>query len=169
MMLALVTAQRPGDLLGMGFDKENCFIRDEHLFIHQLKGRKYIEVDGEQRLIKHGSKLALPLDLTLDPVKISIQDAIILCGGNHYFIETNDEKVQYWRLNRDFCNLRDSLFKKNQWEGYNPPSFFEIRSLAERLYRDQKINTQILLGHKYRSTTDLYNDLRGREWRYLKI
>lgn len=169
MMLALVTAQRPGDLLEMGFNEENCFVKDDYLFIHQLKGRKYIKIENENRLVKRGSKLALPLNLTLDVVKTSIQDAIILCDGKNHFIESNGEKVQYWRLNKDFCNLRDSVFKKEHWDGCNPPSFFEIRSLAERLYREQKINTQVLLGHKYRSTTDLYNDLRGREWRYLRI
>ena len=100
---------------------------------------------------------------------MSIENAILSCSGNENFIEQNGQPVQYWRLNQDFSQLGDTIFPKKYWEDYKPPSFFEIRSLAERLYRDQGVNTQILLGHKYRSTTDLYNDLRGREWHHLRI
>lgn len=169
LMLALVTAQRPGDLLKLGYNKENSFVQDNHLFIHQNKGRKYLIIDNEERLIRPGAKIALPLNLTLNIVNMSIEDVILLCGGNEYFVEMDGSPIEYWRLNRDFCKLRDTIFPENYWEDYNPPSFFEVRSLAERLYRDQGVNTQLLLGHKYRSTTDLYNDLRGREWHYLRI
>lgn len=51
------------------------------------------------------------------------------------------------------------------WEKGTPPGFHEIRSLAERVYRDQKVNTKDLLGHKSQSQTDRYNDDRGKEWR----
>lgn len=170
LMLALVTAQRPGDLLELGYDKKDFFVRNNHLFIHQTKGRKYVTTTyGEKKLVKHGAKIALPLNLTLNVVNMSIEDAILNCAGNESFIELNGEPVQYWRLNQDFCQLGDTIFPKKYWEDYNPPSFFEIRSLAERLYREQGVNTQILLGHKYRSTTDLYNDLRDREWHHLRI
>ncbi|MCX8678632.1 tyrosine-type recombinase/integrase [Gilliamella sp. B2865] len=170
LMLALVTAQRPGDLLELGYDKKDFFVQNDHLFIHQMKGRKYVTtIYGEKKLIRHGAKIALPLNLTLNEVNMSIEDAILNCGGNENFIELNGQPVQYWRLNQDFCRLRDTIFPAKYWEDYNPPSFFEIRSLAERLYRKQGVNTQVLLGHKYRSTTDLYNDLRGREWHHLII
>lgn len=168
LMLALVTAQRPGDLLELGYDKKDFFVQNNHLHIHQMKGRKYVTtIYGEKKLIRHGAKIALPLNLTLNVVNMSIEDAILNCGGNEYFIELNSQPVEYWRLNRDFCQLRDAIFPEKYWEDYSPPSFFEIRSLAERLYREQGVNTQLLLGHKYRSTTDLYNDLRGREWHHL--
>jgi integrase len=39
-----------------------------------------------------------------------------------------------------------------------PPSFHEIRSLSERLYRAQGMDTQTLLGHRCRRMTDKYND-----------
>ncbi|OCG76842.1 hypothetical protein A9G42_06795 [Gilliamella sp. Nev6-6] len=47
------------------------------------------------------------------------------------------------------------------WGKYNPPSFFEISPLTEKLYKQQGINTQALLVHKYSTTTELYDDLRG--------
>lgn len=41
------------------------------------------------------------------------------------------------------------------------PSLHEARSLSERLYRAQGINTQTLLGHSSQEMTDKYNDDRG--------
>ena len=46
----------------------------------------------------------------------------------------------------------------------NPPTFHELRSLSEREYRDQGINTTKLLGHKREEMTDVYNDVRGCDW-----
>jgi enterobacteria phage integrase len=48
-----------------------------------------------------------------------------------------------------------------EWATGNPPSLHECRSLSERLYRAQGINTKTLLGHKHQSMTDVYNDDRG--------
>ena len=51
-----------------------------------------------------------------------------------------------------------------------PPSLHECRSLSERLYRAQGIDTRTLLGHKRQQMTDVYNDLRGLdagEWKTL--
>lgn len=53
-----------------------------------------------------------------------------------------------------------------------PCSLHEIRSLSERLYREQGIDTMILLGHKHQSMTDVYNDDRGLsrgQWKTLQI
>lgn len=41
------------------------------------------------------------------------------------------------------------------------PSLHEIRSLSARLYRDQGIDVQTLLGHKDAEVTSLYLDDRG--------
>lgn len=48
----------------------------------------------------------------------------------------------------------------------------ECRSLSERLYREQGIDTKTLLGHKHQSMTDAYNDDRGLSagrWQHLEI
>jgi integrase len=50
-----------------------------------------------------------------------------------------------------------------------PPSCHEQRSLSERLYRTQAIDTQVLLGHSSKTMTDRYNDSRGKEWKKLVI
>ncbi|ARJ67816.1 hypothetical protein WV31_20265 [Magnetospirillum sp. ME-1] len=48
--------------------------------------------------------------------------------------------------------------------GKTPPTFHEIRSLAARLYTEQGINAQALLGHKSADMTSIYRDVRGSEW-----
>lgn len=45
-----------------------------------------------------------------------------------------------------------------------PATFHEQRSLSERLYREQGINTKDLLGHKTQQQTDKYHDDRGKDW-----
>lgn len=54
----------------------------------------------------------------------------------------------------------------------NPASLHECRSLSERLYRAQGINTMVLLGHHSQAMTDLYNNDRGLtrgEWKRLEL
>ncbi|MEH6578067.1 MAG: tyrosine-type recombinase/integrase [Amphritea sp.] len=50
------------------------------------------------------------------------------------------------------------------WGENTPPTFHELRSLAEREYKKVGINTQYLLGHKHQKTTDNYADARGHDW-----
>nr|WP_281347270.1 tyrosine-type recombinase/integrase [Yersinia canariae] len=50
-----------------------------------------------------------------------------------------------------------------KWEEGIPPTFHEKRSLSEQLYREQRIDTKSLLGHKNQAMTDKYNDDRGKE------
>ncbi len=57
---------------------------------------------------------------------------------------------------RDKCGLT--------WEKGTAPTFHEQRSLSERLYRAQGINTKDLLGHKNQIQTDKYHDDRGKDW-----
>lgn len=53
------------------------------------------------------------------------------------------------------------------WPGKTPPTYHEIRSLAERLYRAQGVDTQALLGHRHPRMTKVNADPRQAEW--LKI
>jgi integrase len=50
----------------------------------------------------------------------------------------------------------------------SPPTFHEVRSLSERLYRDSGLDTQMLLGHKDPRTTARFNDPRGSDWSEVK-
>lgn len=61
-----------------------------------------------------------------------------------------------------FKKTRDKSGLK--WDTGTEPTFHEQRSLSERLYRDQGIDTQKLLGHRTSKMTDKYNDDRGKDW-----
>ena len=51
-----------------------------------------------------------------------------------------------------------------------PFTFHEIRSLSERLYKEEfgAEFAQSILGHKNARTTERYDDLRG-EWKVVKV
>lgn len=73
-----------------------------------------------------------------------------------------------------FQKVRDELMLDGEMTvaaGKTPPSFHEIRSLAARLYTEQygKEFAQALLGHKSALMTDLYRDIRGREWTEIRL
>ncbi|WP_346775673.1 hypothetical protein [Erwinia sp. JH02] len=77
------------------------------------------------------------------------------------------EKLKKHSITITFSRARDK--SELSWSSGTPPSFNEQRSLSERLYRDQGIDTQTLLGHKSRSMTDKYNDDRGKEWTVVAV
>lgn len=148
MMLALVIGQRRSDIAAM--KKSN--IKRNYLLINQYKT---------------GAKIALPIKLQCKKIGTSLLD-IIQASHNDYLISRHNKQIKLEDITRQFARLRDRVFKKDYWTG-TPTTFHEIRSLAERLYREQRIDTMTLLGHKSQAMTDRYNDSRGREWKYLKI
>lgn len=71
-------------------------------------------------------------------------------------------------LTEAFSKARDDI--EYDWaQNGMPPSCHEQRSLSERLYRTQAIDTKVLLGHSSKTMTDRYNDSRGKEWEKLAI
>ncbi|MCG6228770.1 hypothetical protein [Vibrio furnissii] len=46
-------------------------------------------------------------------------------------------------------------------------SFHELRSFAERTYRDAGYDTKVILGHKHQAMTDKYNDDRSDSYTYI--
>lgn len=72
------------------------------------------------------------------------------------------EKVTANTLTTTFRKARDKCGIK--WDEGAVPTFHEMRSLSEHLYRQQGINTKNLLGHKNQQQTDKYHDDRGKDW-----
>ncbi|MDX7085063.1 site-specific integrase [Serratia marcescens] len=154
MLLAVVTGQRLGDISAMKFSD----IWDDHLHVVQEKT---------------GAKLALPLSLRCDALSTSLREVISRCRDYavsqylvHYLRSTSmaqrGAKVPGNTLTTNFSKARDKT--DVDWGSGTPATFHEQRSLAERLYKSQGVNTQILLGHKTQSQTDRYHDDRGKEW-----
>lgn len=123
---------------------------------------------------KTGARIALPLDLRLDCVGLSLADVVKRCRStgvlSRYLIhQTQDygnskRGAQIWldTLSRHFTDTLATLGLS--FGDKRPPTLHEIRSLSERLYFAQgNVNTQELLGHKDPATTALYHDSRG-EW-----
>ncbi|OCF95524.1 hypothetical protein A9G08_11455 [Gilliamella sp. wkB195] len=148
MTLALVTGQRRSDIAEM--KKSNV-------------KRNYLLVDQ----YKTGAKIALPIKLECKKIGTSLRD-IIESTDNDFLVSRNNEKIKLDDITRQFSRLRDRVFNRNYWDG-TPTTFHEIRSLSERLYREQRIDTMTLLGHKSQQMTDKYNDNRGREYKKLRI
>lgn len=155
MLLGLVTAQRQGDISKMQFSD----VWDGHLHVEQ---------------IKTGAKVAIPLSLRCDAIGMTTEQVITQCRDHivsPYLVHYTHNTAMARRGGMVKPNTISTSFKKIRelsglsWSKGTPPSFHEIRSLAERLYREQKINTRDLLGHKSQRQTDRYNDDRGKEWR----
>lgn len=154
MLLAVVTGQRLGDISSMKFSD----IWDDHLHVVQEKT---------------GAKLALPLSLRCDALNITLREVISRCRDYtvspylvHYFRSTSmalrGAKVPGNTLTTNFSKARDKT--DIDWRNGTPATFHEQRSLSERLYNNQGIDTMKLLGHRNRSQTDKYNDDRGKNW-----
>lgn len=150
MDIALITGQRLADVSSA----KRSDIVQEHLLITQQKT---------------GVRLAIPLDIKLMATKQSLRkilercaqarphDDLLVCrnGGRAY-------SKNY--VSTAFATARDEALARSTWpDGRRPATFHEIRSLSERLYREEGYDTKALLGHKRQSTTDLYNDDRDCE------
>jgi len=148
MLLAIVTGQRRGDIAKMQF----ADIWDGLLHIEQEKTK---------------TRMAIPLTLRCDALGLTLGDVVARCRDNvlsPYLIHSvYTHKLSKAKLSHMFavCRKRTDL----KWKKGEPPTFHEQRSLSERLYEGQGINTQKLLGHKSRKMTDQYHDDRGREWK----
>lgn len=156
LVLALVTGQRRSDLAKMQF----ADVWDNALHVEQ---------------VKTGTRIALPLNLRLDALDTTLGQAIEGCldyaGKVEYLLRKhNGEPLVLASLSARFEEAREGAGVVVK-DG-NPPSLHECRSLSERLYREQGINTMVLLGHKHQAMTDLYNDDRGLskgKWQTLEV
>ncbi|CAN1740168.1 site-specific recombinase, phage integrase family protein [Klebsiella pneumoniae] len=159
MLLALITGQRLGDISRMKFTD----VWDDHLHIEQEKT---------------GSKIAIPLALRCDAINWSLREVIARCRDYavspylvHFLHSTSQAErgaqVKARTLTMNFSKARDKA--KINWGDGTPATFHEQRSLAERLYEAQGIDTQKLLGHKSPSQTARYHDDRGKGWTTIAV
>lgn len=155
LALALVTGQRRSDLVKMRF----ADVWDGHLHIEQ---------------VKTGERVAIPLALKLKAIDLSVGQIVEDCRdyavGNEFMLRKHDGN----QLGDASLSARFEYAREHAIPGVvaNPPSLHECRSLSERLYRAQGINTMRLLGHKHQAMTDMYNDDRGLtrgEWKTVEL
>ncbi|QMM52451.1 phage integrase Arm DNA-binding domain-containing protein [Enterobacter sp. RHB15-C17] len=159
MLLALVTGQRLGDVSNMKFTD----VWEDHLHVVQEKT---------------GSKIAIPLSLRLNAIGWCLRDVIARCRDYavspymvHFFRATSQAErgaqVKSNTITMNFSKARDKA--EIEWGDGTPATFHEQRSLAERLYEAQGIDTQKLLGHKSPNQTARYHDDRGKGWTTIAV
>ncbi|WP_213715741.1 site-specific integrase [Cedecea lapagei] len=154
MLLAIVTGQRLGDISKMKFSD----IWDDHLHVIQEKT---------------GSKIAIPLSLRCNAIDWCLRDVVARCRDYavspymvHFFRATSQAErgaqVKSNTITMNFSKARDKT--EIDWGEGTPATFHEQRSLSERLYEAQGVDTKKLLGHKSQKQTDQYHDDRGKDW-----
>lgn len=156
LALALVTGQRRSDLVKMRF----ADVWDGCLHVEQAKT---------------GTRIALPLALKLNAIDLTLEQVIYDCRGYAVGSEFMLRKHNGGQLGDASLSARFETAREQAGirciKG-SPTSLHECRSLSERLYRAQGINTMTLLGHSTQAMTDLYNNDRGLtrgEWKTLQL
>jgi integrase len=135
----------------------------------------YFFIEGDQLCIfqlKTGNLLRIPLSLTMNKLGISVGE--IINQANlfkfspfvlHHTTARTENKVgdplHADTVSRTFAK---AVIATGIEYTLKQPTFHELRSLAEREYREQGINTKKLLGHKREAMTEVYNDVRGCDW-----
>lgn len=172
LALALVSGQRREDIATF----ETSEWRDGGWYLEQGKGHP--DKGGAGR---GGRKVFIPGALRLDVFGMSLEDVYRQCRATRVFSRF---VIHHTEHHGDHCKRGDQVHIDSlstrfhdeiealqiDWEGKEPPSFHEIRSLSERLYAAQGgIDTTDLLGHKDKETTKTYHDDRNSEWLRVKI
>jgi len=163
MDLAVMTAQRREDIGSMKF----ADARDGFLFVAQGKSQGQI-------------KLQIDTSIRLEAMGMSIADAINACRDkvvSRYIVHHSLHQGRAKPGDRIAANGLTDAFKAARdaagvgaRDGKTPPSFHELRSLAQRLYRNEygAEFAQAMLGHKNASMTAVYNDLRGTDFQLIQ-
>jgi len=162
MDLALLTAQRREEIAGAMF----ADFRDG--FIYFVPGK----MQGKVRLQQDAS-------IGLAVVNRTIADVIKQCRNRavsqfmvHHQKRHATAKPGDGLSVAAITHAFSTAYKKAKvvpTVGRTPASFHEIRSLSERLYRDQygPEFAQAMLGHKNATMTAEYDDLRGSGWQVI--
>jgi site-specific recombinase XerD len=135
-----------------------CWIEGDFMYITRQKVKN--------------SRVCIPLDFGLQKIGYSLREIIDMTrldklkathAIHHQRTTTKamaGEAVHPNTYSRRFANVRDAVGIIPP-EGKDPTTFYELRSLSQRLARTQGVDVKTLLGHKHMDTTDIYDDPRG--------
>lgn len=161
MNLALLTGQRREDIVSLKF----ADWKDGRLHVAQGKsgGKTRLALDGRIALSKVGMSVADVVKMCRD----TVASHYLVHHVRHHSGAKPGQKVSGESVGAGFTAARDAAGIATQ-EGRTPFTFHEIRSLSERLYREEfgPAFAQEILGHKSAEMTARYDDLRG-EWKLI--
>jgi integrase len=160
MALALTSAQRREDVAAAEFKD----FREGFWWLTQASEKT-----------DHPHRIRIPIELKPTGFPLSLGDVLAQCrrtGVVSRFLVHQTERrrgrskpgnpLGLATITSAFTDAVEAL--GIDWGDKTPPTFHEIRSLSERLYEPQGINTQVLLGHSDAETTALYHSSRGQDW-----
>ena len=162
LMLAVLTGQRRSDLIKMKFS--DIWEEDNESYLHVTQA-------------KTGSLVSIPLSIRCKELDISLNEVIDSCKlyyrtpSDLLIRKSNGSALIDSSLSFRFMETRNRVFPETKHD-LTAFSLHELRSLSERLYRDQGIDTRILLGHSTQRMTDSYNNTRGIEektWKKVRV
>lgn len=161
MDLALLTGQRRGDIVAMKF----ADYREGSLFITQGKTGFKLQQDGQIRL----SAVNLSIDDVIKRCRTFVISKYMLHHVKRAGRYNKGDPINAVSIQTSFKKARDAAGIVAE-EGREPPTFHEIRSLAERLYKQEygQEFAQAIMGHKHAKMTAEYDDLRGGGWKVVK-
>lgn len=168
LLLALVTGQRRADLEKMLFED----------VVTGSDGQPYLRIEQQKHAGKgYGARVEIPLALRLDAIGMTVSDVIEHCRGSAKPGATLLRKAGGGAIEESSLSARfhecihavlgDSAHQQHEW-----PSLHEVRSLSARLYTEQGIDVQTLLGHKNAEMTAVYQDDRGlsaHQWKRVSL
>lgn len=156
MNLALLTAQRRDDLANLKFSD----FKEGYLYIVQGKsqGAVKLQQDGAIKL----SKVGMSIGEAVQNCRDLIVSRYMIHHIEHNGTAKPGDQLSSNGISNSFQTAREAAGITAS-EGRTPPTFHEIRSLAERLYKEEygAAFAQAMLGHKNASMTARYDDLRG--------
>lgn len=155
--------------------------RREDIAVAQFKdfreGSWWLEQQSEKSETPH--RIAIPFELRLVAFGKSLGDVVAQCRrtgvlSKHLIHQTaprgNSPVGRAIWMDTISKRFGEAVRASGlNWSPQQPPTFHELRSLAERLYAAQGIDTQELLGHNDPETTALYHDSRGADWVRIKV
>lgn len=160
-LLAMITGLRREDIAGLKFTD----VADDYLLVAPKKSQGKV-------------KIAIPLALYSEAMKMSLKDAIAVCRRtgvvSQYMVHQTEHTGRSspgQRMALSTLTMRFTEYvEKALGEGENLPTFHELRSLCKRSYQAQGgVDTKALLGHLADSSADLYENNRGAEFKKVKI
>lgn len=109
--------------------------------------------------------VALSLDLRLDAVGLTLRQVLDRAGADYLVGHTNGAPVHPNLVTRKFTEARRAAGIPDVMpSGKLAPTYYEIKSLAKRLYKAQgNVDTKHLFSHRDDKTDALYADPRGVE------